>query len=223
MCLHGKLQVLLQVTIASEIPFRNAEVEVLQFEPYVVPPVYSEDNNFLQLSKNRTEYLLQWLLPLDRPSSPPPPSAAILPQPTLLPSPSGRMSFSGTGNSNFFSFSHVRNTSLGSIPTSVPTPVVLYTPPPTPSYGPEEWGRFSSERISQGDVGSEGLLSFRGSALEPQRFSAHCGLPGSYVPGKRWKRTLAIVQPVRLESYFTDCNTQDLICVLIEVLLPFGT
>lgn len=104
--------------------------------------------------------------------------------------------------------------------TPVAPPVVTYTPPPPPTYGPEEWGRFSFEKYSQGEVGSEGLLSFRGAALEPQRFASHCGLPGPYVPGKRWKRTLAILQPLRLESYFADCNTQDLICVLIENSLP---
>lgn len=213
----GFMQVLLQVTMASEIISHSAELEVLQFEPYVSPPAYPVDFDFEQLSKNSTEGLLQWLLPLDRPSSPPPP-ATTSPQPALMPSPSGRMSFSGTGNSTFFSFSHARNTSLGSIPTP-PPPVVLYTPPPAPSYGREEWGKFCSVRELQKDVGSEGLLSFRGAAVEPQRFSAHCGLSGPYVPGKRWKRTMAILQPVRLMSYFADCNTQDLICVLIEVPL----
>lgn len=66
-------------------------------------------------------------------------------------------------------------------------------------------------------MGSEGLLSFRGAALEPQRFATHCGLPGSYLPGKRWTRKVAILQPVQLQSYVADCNTEDLICVLVEV------
>uniref|UniRef100_A0A7I4BA18 Uncharacterized protein n=1 Tax=Physcomitrium patens TaxID=3218 RepID=A0A7I4BA18_PHYPA len=214
---NGDVVVLLQVTMASEFLSNSAELEVLQYEPYVTPPAYPMDDQFQEMSKNPTEGLLQWLLPLDRPSSPPPPASA--PQPALTPSPSGRLSFAGGGNSTFFSFSHVRSSSVGSITTPAPPPVVTYTPPPPPTYGPEEWGRFSFEKDSQGEVGSEGLLSFRGAALEPQRFSAH-GLSGPYVPGKRWKRTLAILQPVRLESYFADCNTQDLICILVENSLP---
>lgn len=203
--------------MASDLLSNNAELEVLQFEPYVTPPSYPVDDKFQQMSKSPTEGLLQWLLPLDRPSSPPPPIPSPSPQSALTPSSSGRMSFSGSGNSTFFSFSHVRNSSMGSLTTPAPTPVVSLTPCPTPTYGPEEWGRFTNERDAQVEVGSEGLLSFRGAALEPQRFSAQFGLPGPYVPGKRWKRTLAILQPVRLESYFADCNTQDLICVLVEV------
>ncbi|KAG0616316.1 hypothetical protein M758_5G105200 [Ceratodon purpureus] len=216
---NGDVVVLLQVTMASEFLSNSAELEVLQYEPYVTPPSYPVDDQFQEISRNPTEGLLQWLLPLDRPSSPPPPPAPA-PQPALTPSPSGRLSFSGGGNSTFFSFSHVRSSSVGSMSTPAPPPVVTYTPPPPPTYGPEEWGRFLFEKDSQGEVGSEGLLSFRGAALEPQRFSAHCGLPGPYVPGKRWKRSLAILQPVRLESYFADCNTQDLICVLVENSLP---
>ena len=66
-------------------------------------------------------------------------------------------------------------------------------------------------------VGSEGLLSFRSSPLEPQRFAAACGLQGSYVPGKRWTRPVGVLQPLAAQSYSCECNGQDLICLLLEV------
>jgi hypothetical protein len=215
--------VVLRVSMPSDLLLPDAELEVLQFEPYETPSTCSVDEKpqqqgFPQSSGDPSEGLLQWLLPLDRPSSPPQPTLLPGPVPSALPvlspSTSGRMSFSSTGTSTFFSFSHSRNSSLGSVPLPAPT-VVQSLPPSTPMYGPEEWGHIPQDRKSQ--VGSEGLLSFRGAALEPQRFATHCGLPGSYLPGKRWKRKVAILQPVQLQSYVADCNTEDLICVLVEV------
>ncbi|CAK9190388.1 unnamed protein product [Sphagnum troendelagicum] len=223
---NGDAAVVLRVSMPSDLLLPDAELEVLQFEPYETPSTCSVDEKpqqqgFPQSSGDPSEGLLQWLLPLDRPSSPPQPTLLPGPVPSALPvlspSTSGRMSFSSTGTSTFFSFSHSRNSSLGSVPLPAPT-VVQSLPPSTPMYGPEEWGHIPQDRKSQ--VGSEGLLSFRGAALEPQRFATHCGLPGSYLPGKRWKRKVAILQPVQLQSYVADCNTEDLICVLVENVLP---
>eukprot|EP00262_Sarcandra_glabra_P001191 TRINITY_DN11212_c0_g1_i2.p1 TRINITY_DN11212_c0_g1~~TRINITY_DN11212_c0_g1_i2.p1 ORF type:complete len:438 (+),score=59.80 TRINITY_DN11212_c0_g1_i2:85-1314(+) len=72
-------------------------------------------------------------------------------------------------------------------------------------------------------MGSEGLLSFRGVSLEPERFSVHCGLEGIYIPGRRWRRKLEIVQPIEIRSFSADCNTEDLLCVQIKNVSPAHT
>ncbi|KAJ0676456.1 hypothetical protein HanPSC8_Chr12g0540961 [Helianthus annuus] len=66
----------------------------------------------------------------------------------------------------------------------------------------------------------EGLLSFRGVPLEPGRFSVCCGLEGIYVPGRRWRRKIEIIQPLKICCFAADCNTQDLLCVQIKNVSP---
>lgn len=208
---------LLQVTMAADRISDDTFLEVLQYERYEQSGTESVRDNRVQQMLSRgnwdpTQGLLQWLLPLDRPSSPPPsvvmPIQASPPKATLT-----------ATNSNIFSFGHLRTSSAGSLPPVQAQPVPLSTAAPAPPiYGSKVWDSVLQERSNHGDPGSEGLLSFRGADLEPQRFAAHCGLEGPYVPGKRWRRKLSVVQPIKLESYFTHCNTQDLICVLVEVV-----
>ncbi len=83
------MQVVLRVSMPSDLLLPDAELEVLQFEPYETPSTCSVDEKpqqqgFPQSSGDPSEGLLQWLLPLDRPSSPP--------QPTLLPGLAGCLS-----------------------------------------------------------------------------------------------------------------------------------
>ncbi|KAI3744540.1 hypothetical protein L1987_57623 [Smallanthus sonchifolius] len=66
----------------------------------------------------------------------------------------------------------------------------------------------------------EGLLSFRGVPLEPERFSVCCGLEGIYIPGRRWRRKIEIIQPLEICCFASDCNTKDLLCVQIKNVSP---
>ncbi|CAM6102824.1 unnamed protein product [Calypogeia fissa] len=216
---NGDIVLLLQVTMAADFIADDAFLEVLQYERFEPSSSGSSsgavgDQLLTRGNWDPTQGLLQWLLPLDRPSSPPPslvvPIQASPPKVTL-----------GASNSNLFSFGHLRTSSSGSIPAlqaqAGPFSTATHGPP---IYGSRVWDSVLQERSSKGEAGSEGLLSFRGAVLEPQRFSAHCGLEGPHVPGKRWRRKLSIVQPIKLESYFAHCNTQDLICVIVENVLP---
>ncbi|CAI5505155.1 unnamed protein product [Closterium sp. Naga37s-1] len=71
-----------------------------------------------------------------------------------------------------------------------------------------------------GAVGWEGLLSFRGVPLEPQRFSGNCGRLGPFVPGRKWVRGVRVLQPLCVESYTAECGHEDVICVMVENILP---
>jgi hypothetical protein len=73
---------------------------------------------------------------------------------------------------------------------------------------------------AKGALGSEGLLSFRGAPLEPQRFTPQCGLEGPHVPGKRWQKRVQVLHPLMVESYGTEVNAEQLICVSVENVLP---
>eukprot|EP00249_Psilotum_nudum_P022557 c28563_g1_i1 orf=218-2743(+) len=180
---NGDIAVVLHVTVATNVT-SGAVLEVLQFEKpgeqgmvSVNVAGRSSHNESIHYS-DPSEQLLQWLFPLDRPSSPP-------------------------------------------ISLSSSTPVPLINNSPQKISAAEDWDRPAVQKMYTGqDIGNEGLLSFRGAQLEPQRFSVHCGMDGLYVPGKRWRRKLEIVQPVAIESYFADCSTEDLICVLIENIVP---
>ncbi|KAL3693771.1 hypothetical protein R1sor_007422 [Riccia sorocarpa] len=215
---NGDVVVLLQISMVADCLSKDAVLEVIQFEKYDPPAFTSSEYGqpHRRGGWDPSQGLLQWLLPLDRPSSPPP-SAVVN---SIHNSPT-KLAISG-GNSTIFSFSNLRTSSSGQLapppPASLaPAPPPTYTPP---TYGPKDWDAALQERNAKTEVGSEGLLSFRGAVLEPQRFSAHCGLEGPHVPGKKWKRRVSVVQPIKLDSYFAQCNAQDLICVLVENILP---
>ncbi|KAH9322587.1 hypothetical protein KI387_017226, partial [Taxus chinensis] len=220
----------LQVTVATDIT-EGAILEVLQFEKYqtstlssinisgMPSPLRQENANDLQ---DPCGELLQWLLPLDRPLPPPVPLSSPL---SISSSFSGNSTLrppSGNSASTFFSFGHHRSNSASSLPQGIqPLAPALSPSNSSSNFGLEDWDKLASQKLIKAqEVGSEGLLSFRGASLEPQRFSVHCGLEGLYVPGKRWRRKLEIVQPVELDSYFADCNSEDLICVSIKNVVP---
>eukprot|EP00253_Pinus_taeda_P032342 PITA_32342 len=207
-------------------------LEVLQFENYQTssssPALIGGDRSQLQQnnakdSQDPCKELLQWLLPLDRPLPPPVPalSPLSLSSSSFIGNSPHRTSVSGTSTS-FFSIGHHRSYSTNSLPQgNSPLPPTPSPSNPSANFSLEDWDRLPSQKcVKTEEVGSEGLLSFRGASLEPQRFSVHCGLEGLYVPGKRWRRKLEIVQPVEVDSYFADCNSVDLICVLIKNVIP---
>jgi len=229
---NGDIVVVLQVTVATDIT-QDAMLEVLQFENYQTssssPALNGGHRSQLQQNNDKDSQdpckeLLQWLLPLDRPLPPPVPALSPLSfsSSSFVGNSPQRISISGTSTSSLFSIGHHRSYSMGSLPQGNSA----LAPSPSPSNSSanfilEDWDRLPSQKfVKTEEVGSEGLLSFRGASLEPQRFSVHCGLEGLYVPGKRWRRKLEIVQPVEVDSYFADCNSVDLICVLIKNVIP---
>lgn len=199
---------------------KDPVLEVLQFEKYQTCSIPSENCDSL-VDKNHGDpcrELLKWLLPLDRALSPP----HSLSSPALS-STSLKSTFSASSGSQLFSFSSFRSQSLSSLPqTPVAPPPIVPSSLSKPSFDLEDWDRFPSRKLKKSqDGGSEGLLSFRGVSLEPERFSVHCGLEGIYTPGRRWRRKLEVVQPVEIHSFAAECNTQDLLCVQIKVISRF--
>ncbi|KAK8667741.1 hypothetical protein V6N13_105222 [Hibiscus sabdariffa] len=78
----------------------------------------------------------------------------------------------------------------------------------------------SQKNLKGKNTGTEELLSFMGVSLERERFSVHCGLEGIRIPGRRWRRKLQIIQPIKIHSYATECNTNDFLCVQIKNVSP---
>lgn len=224
------MQVLLQVNVGVD-SLKDPTLEILQFEKYKAEGLSSEKrpistrpgHDHIDKSTNPEGdpcgELLKWLLPLDnsitsptRPLSPP------------LASASHKASFSGASGSQLFSFGHFRSYSMSSISSvqpNAPTTLPSQAPPSNssnPSFELEDWDRFASQKfVKSQKTGSEGMLSFRGVPLEPERFSVRCGLEGIYIPGRRWRKHLQIVQPIDIHTFAADCNTDDLLCVQIKV------
>ncbi|KAH7666289.1 hypothetical protein IHE45_13G091700 [Dioscorea alata] len=162
--------------------------------------------------------LLSWLLPIDRSLPPPRPLSPTLGSTPGIGPVHQRSSSSG---SQLFSFSHFRSYSMPSLPQAAVPPTQAIPPSPKPAFDLEDLDRFSPEKpMRSHDIGNEGLLSFRGVALEPERFSVHCGLEGIFLPGRKWRRKLEIVQPIEISSFAAECATEDLLCVQIKNISP---
>lgn len=223
---NGDIVVLLQVNIGVDF-VQDPVLEILQFEKYQERNSSSEiQENLVPVNKDPCGDLLKWLLPLDnsipppsRPLSPPPPSLSSSPS---IRSTSSKPNLSGSSGSQIFSFGHFRSYSMSSLPPNIAPPPPITAPTSAkPKFDIEDWDRFSYKKFGKTDkTGSEGLLSFRGVSLEPERFSVRCGLEGIYIPGKRWRRKIEIIQPVEIHSFTADCNTEDLLCVQIKNVSP---
>ncbi|CAD5173353.1 unnamed protein product [Musa acuminata subsp. malaccensis] len=213
---NGDVVVLLEVNVGVS-NLKDAVLEVIQFEKYRSSNSAFENHNNLLVPNKDDPYweLLDWLLPLDRTLPPrslsPPLSSSISQKPTYPAS-----------GSQFFSFSHFRSYSMSSLPqvTGPPSSATSFSNS-KPAFDPEDFDRFSSEKLTKNqDTGNERLLSFRGVSLEPERFSTHCGLDGIYLPGRRWRRKLEIIQPLQIRSFAAECNTEDVLCVQIKNVSP---
>ncbi|MCO5613055.1 hypothetical protein L7F22_067329 [Adiantum nelumboides] len=219
-----RAQVVLQVSVATNLK-GDVVLEVLQFQQPGQSETISGHGNEMERIQahqshiNSSDQLLQWILPLDNPPSSPLSGMAATSTSFVNSSPQ-RPSFTNSSGSSLFSFANLRTYSSGSSSHSAQSSSTV-TSQQSSTYGLEEWDRSASQRSVKGhSMGKEGLLSFRGAQLEPQRFSVHCGLEGLYVPGWRWRRELDVVEPVAIESYIADCNTKDLICVTVENIIP---
>ncbi|XP_008805504.2 uncharacterized protein LOC103718451 isoform X1 [Phoenix dactylifera] len=213
---NGDIVVLLQVNVGIGI-IKDPVLEILQFEKDQASNSVSENlsSSPVPNSEDPCHDLLRWLLPLDRtlpPSRPlSPPLSSSISQKTNL-----------SSSSQIFSFGHFRSYSMPSLP-QVTGPPSSAVPPSNsrPAFDLEDFDRFSPEKqIRSRDMGNAGILSFRGVSLEPERFSVRCGLEGIYLPGRRWRRKLEIIQPLEIRSFAAECITEDFICVQIKNVMP---
>ncbi|XP_031122578.1 uncharacterized protein LOC116025486 [Ipomoea triloba] len=219
---NGDIVVLLQVNVGVEF-FRDPVLEILQFEKTQVRSL-SGGQDSTYIDQDPCGELLKWVLPLDN-SIPPaqPPSPQLNSSPTIRTTTTRSTSSPATG-SQLFSFGNFRSYSMSSVPSNTIPPPSASTPNSKPNFDPEDWEQFSFQKaIKSEHNGTEGLLSFRGVSLEPERFSVHCGLEGIFMPGRRWRRKIEIIQPLEIKSFSANCNTDDLLCVQIKNVAPEHT
>ncbi|MBA0656607.1 hypothetical protein Goklo_008948, partial [Gossypium klotzschianum] len=218
--LFGRMQVLLQVNVGVGF-FRDPVIEILQFENYMDRNLSENQDNGVYANHDPCGELLKWLLPVDN-TLLSPRALSSHPLGSGIGSPSHRSTLSASSGSQLFSFSNFRSYSMSSLPQNVP-----------PSRGPakaqssklsfdlDEVDHYSSQKILKSQrTRIEDILSFRGVSLERERFSVRCGLEGIHIPGRRWRRKLEIIKPVEIHSYSANCNTDDLLCVLIKNVSP---
>lgn len=223
---NGDIVVLLQVNIGVDC-LKDPVLEIIQFEKYQESPSSTPQS---PTPRNQGQDpcgdLLKWLLPLENTMSTS--SSPATPQQTNS-NPNTRSTSTKGGNhhpssatsssSPIFSFGHLRSYSMSSIP--VPPPVSPSSGGSRSSIDLEDQDQFLSKKSKDDFRGEgDGLLSFRGVPLEPERFSVRCGLEGIYIPGRRWRRKVEIIQPVQISSFAADCNTEDLLCVQIKNVSP---
>lgn len=219
---NGDIVMLLQVNVGTYC-LKAPVLEVLQFEKHQDKSlgITSADNLGQANQNDPCGELLKWLLPLER--ALPPPVRPL--SPPSLSSSSGISSASlksSSSHSSGFSFGNFRSYSMSALPpNTTPPPNPITTPSSKPNIDFDDWSHLSSQKqLGGAEAGSAGLLSFRGVSLEPDRFSAHCGLEGIYIPGRRWRKKLEIIQPVEIHSFAAECNTEDLLCVQIKNVSP---
>ncbi|KAA3460768.1 Heat-inducible transcription repressor HrcA [Gossypium australe] len=201
--------------------FRDPVIEILQFEKYLDRNLSENQDNEVYANHDPCGELLKWLLPVDN-TLLSPRALSSHPLGSGIGSPSHRSTLSASSGSHLFSFSNFRSYSMSSLPQNFP-----------PSRGPakaqssklsfdlDEVNPYSSQKILKSQrTGIEDILSFRGVSLERERFSVLCGLEGIHIPGRRWRRKLEIIKPVEIHSYSANCNTDDLLCVLIKNVSP---
>lgn len=218
---NGDIVMLLQVNVGTYY-LKDPFLEVLQFEKHHEKKFCITNADYIaQTNQNDPcRELLNWLLPLDR--ALPPPVRPL--SPPSLSSSSGISSASlksSHSHSSGFSFGNFRSYSMSALPPNNTPPPTVTIPNSKPNIDPDDWNHFSAQtQLSGAEAGNPGLLSFRGVSLEPDRFSAHCGLEGIYIPGRRWRKKLEIIQPVEIHSFAAECNTEDLLCVQIKNVSP---
>ncbi|PUZ67166.1 hypothetical protein GQ55_3G411200 [Panicum hallii var. hallii] len=203
---NGDIVVVLQVNVGVN-KLEDPVLEVLQFEKSISNNCMPENlvDGLSDSNDDPCRELLSWLLPLDRTLPP----RSLAPS-TLNPSASHKQSYSSTG-SQIFNF---RSYSMPSA-SSVQTPNNIR--PPSISESQE----FMPEKPAKTpDIINDGQLSFRGVPLEPERYSVRCGLEGVYLPGKRWRRKVEIIQPIEVHSFAAKCTVENLLCVTVKNIAP---
>lgn len=208
------MQVLLQVNIGVNF-MRDPVIEILQFEKNHEKNLSAENRDNLNAENyDPCGELLKWLLPLDNTLPSPPRSPPRLGSGSEIGGASQKSAASGSQL-----FSHFRSYSMSSLPqNTIPPPQPVKVQSSKPNFDIGDWSQYSSQKLWKNQkTGGDNLLSFRGVSLERERFSVRCGLEGIYIPGRKWRRKLEIIQPVEIHSFAADCNTDDLLCVQIKV------
>ncbi|KAJ6845472.1 uncharacterized protein M6B38_287115 [Iris pallida] len=216
---NGDIVVLLKVNVAVS-NVKDPVLEVLQFEKCGAVNAASGNGNRLLIPTNEDPCrgLLNWLLPLD-PALPPRPLSPPLNSSSALGNVPRSISTSST--SQIFSFGHFRSYSMPTLPPiNGPPSAAIPSSNSKPAFDLEDCNRFSQDKMLGHDAANDGLLSFRGVPLEPERFAVHCGLEGIYLPGKRWRRKIEIVQPIEIHSFVAECTTDDILCVQVKNVSP---
>ncbi|XP_078173746.1 uncharacterized protein LOC144567474 [Carex rostrata] len=209
---NGDIVVLLRVNVGVTNSIPDPILEVLQFEKRQWPNHTGISSSDPCPIPDPCHELLTWLHPLDRTLAPP----RSLSPPVNPPAITHKPSFSGSSTSQIFSFSNFRSYSM---PTNTMPPVTA-APPPSSANNIEEFDNVSLDRSSKGGESVESKLSFRGVMMETERYSVRAGLEGVYLPGKRWRRRVEIVQPVEVHSFAAKCTTENLLCVQVKNVAP---
>nr|CAB3462103.1 unnamed protein product [Digitaria exilis] len=200
----GRMQVVLQVNVGVN-KLEDPVLEILQFEKSISSSCMPENlvDGLSDSNDDPCRELLSWLLPLDR--TLPPRSLA---PPTLNPSISHKQSAPGSQIFNFRSYSMPSA-------SSIQTPNNIRPPPISESH------EFMPEKPAKTpDIINDGQLSFRGVPLEAERYSVRRGLEGVYLPGKRWRRKVEIIQPIEVHSFAAKCTVENLLCVTVKNIAP---
>ncbi|KAK1425933.1 hypothetical protein QVD17_21298 [Tagetes erecta] len=221
---NGDIVVLLEVNIGVD-RLKDPVLEIIQFERYEDKSLSAERSSigYSNQPGDPCGDLLKWLLPLE--NSLASPSQSLSPpqlssSSSSIRSTSTKMNSSGSSSSPIFSFGHFRSYSMSSVPPST-IPQLVSPTASSRSTLLEDQDHLSFNRLVKDEKGEgEELVSFRGVPLEPERFSVRCGLQGIYIPGRRWRRKVEIIQPVEITSFTADCNTEDLLCVQIKNVSP---
>ncbi|KAG8654050.1 hypothetical protein MANES_05G096500v8 [Manihot esculenta] len=214
---NGDIVVLLQVNIGVNF-MRDPVIEILQFEKNHEKNLSAENRDNLNAENyDPCGELLKWLLPLDNTLPSPPRSPPRLGSGSEIGGASQKSAASGSQL-----FSHFRSYSMSSLPqNTIPPPQPVKVQSSKPNFDIGDWSQYSSQKLWKNQkTGGDNLLSFRGVSLERERFSVRCGLEGIYIPGRKWRRKLEIIQPVEIHSFAADCNTDDLLCVQIKNVSP---
>ncbi|XP_039690276.1 uncharacterized protein [Medicago truncatula] len=212
---NGDIVVLLQTNVGVSF-LKDPCIEILQFEK-CRERMLSSDSQVDEVCTDQDPYaeLLNWMLPLEngRPHH--------LTSNSGLDSNSNRSNFSAPTGSQLFSFGNFRSYSMSSLPqNTITSSAPVKAASSKPNFDHEDWDQVSSQKVFWKKTGKEELLSFRGVSLERDRFSVCCGLEGVYIPGRRWRRKLEIIQPVKIHSYAADFNSEDLLSVQIKNVAP---
>ncbi|CAK8536819.1 unnamed protein product [Lathyrus sativus] len=219
---NGDIVVLLHANVSVNF-LKDPCIEVLQFEK-CQERTLSPNSQVKEVCTNQDPCaeLLNWILPLENVRPPTrPESHHHLTSNSGIGSTSHRSNYSAPTGSPLFAFGNFRSYSMSSLPQTTNAPSApVKAASSKPNFDLEDWDQISSQSYFWKKTGVEELLSFRGVSLERDRFSVCCGLEGVYIPGRRWRRNLEIIQPVEIHSFAADFNSEDLLCVQIKNVAP---
>ncbi|GAU38709.1 hypothetical protein TSUD_396370 [Trifolium subterraneum] len=219
---NGDIVVHLQANV--DVSFlKDPCIEILQFEKCRerTKPLISQVDAVCK-NQDPCAELLNWIYPLENgraPIRPVPPHH--LTSNSGIGSTSQWSNYSAPTSSHLFGFGNFRSYSMSSLPqTTNPPSLPVKAASSKASFEPDDCDQISPKKVFWKKIGVDELLSFRGVSLERDRFSVCCGLEGIYIPGRRWRRKVEIIQPIKIHSFVANINSEDLLCVQIKNVAP---